>query len=504
LALDGPRGLWKRRIKIRAADAVVVAGGQTILKIKESLLEEKTADEKESLNALRIPELLDEEFMRILDVTGKGDNEQHMATTETKAATDLANATSSEIEASITVSLPINTHANASTVFTYSNLSSATASCLPVSPSRQLTNILLRLDHILKQCKLLKSNINHCTLLLRSMSDFTVLNPVYAQYFDSINPPARVTIAAGSAMPADMDVMLSVTLDKTDARQGLHVQSRSYWAPANIGPYSQAISVPLPSEGGNSSEIVYIAGQIPLVPSTMEIYTEHAFRGQALLSLQHLWRIGRTKGVKNWTAGVGFIPASITNAFPCVHTAQDLWYRLHTLATAKDEGEDEDEDEDDDDDQDVDPWDRINSKDGMAFNDTTYRAPIPDYSAISSMSGHGAPPCFIAQVESLPRGVNIEWSATGLTSSSIHIDGNVVSPADSSSRFFSIEIKEKLDYKRLAEHKWSSATLYAGRGFECNSGLKGVQWIPCHRVWASRGCEVLGVIVGRVDHEVKV
>jgi hypothetical protein len=30
---------------------------------------------------------------------------------------------------------------------------------------------------------------------------------------------------------------------RVQGRQALHVQGLSYWAPANIGPYSQAVSV---------------------------------------------------------------------------------------------------------------------------------------------------------------------------------------------------------------------------------------------------------------------
>jgi diphthine-ammonia ligase len=479
LALDGPRGLWKRRIRIGEVESVVVDGGQTVLRIKESSLEEKTGDREES-GVLRIPELFDEEFKSILDDS----DEQPLTTSGTATSTDLA-LVSEEISTSD--NLPTNIYTITPTVFTYSNLSSA-SDASTTSPSRQLTNILLRVDHILKQCQLLKSNTNQCTLLLRNMSDFTVLNPVYAQYFDSINPPARVTIAAGSAMPDNIDVMLSVILDRTreDARQGLHVQSRSYWAPANIGPYSQAISVPLPSKAGNAGEIVYIAGQIPLVPASMEVYHEHGFKGQALLSLQHLWRIGRAKGVKWWTAGVGFIPASIADVDDAVRTAQDVWKQLHAPAAVQDEDENGHED--------VDPWDRINSHAGTAFDDATHRAPIP--AAIATAT---APPCFVAQISSLPRAVDIEWSAMGLTCSSIHFSDNASAPTDSSSKFYALEIKEQRDVEKMKEKKWTSATLYAGRGFVWDGVGNGMQWIPCFRVWGNAGEEVCGVIVGRID-----
>jgi diphthine-ammonia ligase len=323
------------------------------------------------------------------------------------------------------------------------------------------------------------------------MSSFPILNPIYASFFSAINPPARVTIAAGDAMPAGVHVMLSVVLDKTGERQGLHVQGRSYWAPANIGPYSQAISVALPRRGDDEAgEVVYVAGQIPLVPASMEVYTAHGFRGQVVLSLQHLWRIGRAKGVRWWTAGVGFVPASLEDADSSVRVAQDAWRAIHAWSVT--EGDDEDEMED------VDPWDKLNSGAGNAFNDKTYRAPIPDRATISSAETAPTPPCYIVQIESLPRDVDIEWSATGLTSTSIQVDGTTASPTNSRSKFGTREITKQSDLKM---EDWTSATIYAGRRFlwDTKWDMKGVQCIPCMRIWGNDGEEVRGVIVGRLD-----
>lgn len=522
LALDGPKPLWKSRITIEASDTQVVVGGQTVLKIMERKLEEKMGDAERGVTALRIPELFDEEFRRVLEATGKGINDQTRVTSDATNSIHIAETAPLGDEASAFGTLPTNIYGHAPTAFTYSNITSDTTASSNIPPSRQLTNILLRLDHILKQFQLLKSNINHCTLLLRDMADFTTLNPVYAQYFDDINPPARVTIATGDAMPNGLNIMLSVILDKTvqdphkrASRQGLHVQSRSYWAPANIGPYSQAISVPLPALAnddkndagdGGAGEIVYIAGQIPLIPSSMEPSTTHSFRGQALLSLQHLWRIGRAKDVKCWTAGMAFIPACVANAQECVAIAQDLWAELNAPPLPV-QNKDENDSEDDDD-GDVDPWDRMNTHLSPAFNDTTYRAAIPDHSATKSLSSTAeqyAPSCFVAQIASLPRAVDIEWSATGLTSSSVRFDGKSLVPAHSSSRFCAFEIRDREDCERVREVEWASATLYVGQGWErddeWNKDLKGVAWIPCHRVWGSKGREVKGVLVGRVDGE---
>ncbi|KAF2832044.1 adenine nucleotide alpha hydrolases-like protein [Ophiobolus disseminans] len=454
LALDGPKPLWKKRIRIEDSMTEVIDGGQTVLKIKASMLEGKDEITGGEESALRIPHLFDEEFWGMLETEEKGDNGQSSTHSDSDLPVTPQQTTAiSHDDPSILDNLPRNIFNDTPTVFTYSNLVSNTQPSSSSSPSRQLTKILLRLDHMLKQRNLAKSNINHCTLLLRNMTDFTTLNPV------------------------------------------------------------QAISVQLPpatAEQNGAGEIVYVAGQIPLLPAPMTVYTDCGFKGQALLSLQHLWRIGRAKSVKWWTAVVGFIPTS-KSPEDHVRIAQDMWKGIHTpipFSTSDDEIEDED----------VDPWDRLNQHRGSIFNDATYRAPIPDNSTISSLPdsiSSPIPPCFIAQVESLPRDVDIEWSATGLTSTSITLRRDakttITTPTSSRSRFYTLEIRNMADLRLLSKLgdesvvEWTSATLYIGRGFNCdeNTGMKlrGVQWIPCKRVWGECGREVKGVLVGRVDRE---
>jgi diphthine-ammonia ligase len=481
LALNGPGGLWKRKIRLGEVESKGLGGGQTVLRIRECGVVEKKDGDVEREGVLRMPELFDQEFKRILDTSSAAPQSTPSCLLDTPTP--------------FPGLLSTNTHTNTPTLFVASNLASHIPSA---SPSRQLTRILLRLSHILALFNLPASRITHCTLTLRSMSSFAVLNPIYASFFSAVNPPARVTIAAGDAMPASLAVMLSVVLDKTDReddRQGLHVQGRSYWAPANIGPYSQAISVPLPrrsdTDGEGGAEIVYVAGQIPLAPASMEVYTPHGFCGQVVLSLQHLWRIGRAKNVRWWTAGVAFVPSNMADVETGVCVAQDAWRAIHGPPVTG--GDDEDEDG-----EDVDPWDRINSGAGNAFNDTTYRAPIPDRAAISSTETVPMPPCYVVQIESLPRDVNVEWSATGLTSTSIHVEGTTASPGGSRSVFRAEEISKQSDIKM---DEWTSATVYTGRGFAWDTkwNMAGVQSIPCMRVWGNSGEEVRGVIVGRLD-----
>lgn len=127
-------------------------------------------------------------------------------------------------------------------------------------------------------------------LYVKNMEDFTALNTVYKKHF-GINPPARVCVAA--ALPCgqllQMDCLLHAWTpcavgeeeESSQRREALHVQSLSHWAPANIGPYSQAYRV---------NELTFCAGQIPLVPCTMELLKAGS-RPQARLSFSHVQKV---------------------------------------------------------------------------------------------------------------------------------------------------------------------------------------------------------------------
>lgn len=75
------------------------------------------------------------------------------------------------------------------------------------------------------------------------MNNFASINAVYTAFF-GISPPARACVAVD--LPRPLRVMLDCVAyaeQKVGDRKALHVQGLSYWAPANIGPYSQAIVV---------------------------------------------------------------------------------------------------------------------------------------------------------------------------------------------------------------------------------------------------------------------
>lgn len=76
-------------------------------------------------------------------------------------------------------------------------------------------------------------------LYIRDMTDYPKLNSVYGKRFD-LNPPVRVCVEAPIATYALLE---AAAVPHTVNKQHMHVQSISHWAPANIGPYSQAVQV---------------------------------------------------------------------------------------------------------------------------------------------------------------------------------------------------------------------------------------------------------------------
>ncbi|XP_045918051.1 diphthine--ammonia ligase isoform X3 [Micropterus dolomieu] len=124
-------------------------------------------------------------------------------------------------------------------------------------------------------------------LYVSCMEDFVPLNTVYKKHFGK-NPPARVCVQA--PLPAgqllQMDCLLHDWKEPLEEgcfhqREALHVQSLSHWAPANIGPYSQAIRV---------DQSVFCAGQIALVPCTMQL-VKAGTRTQAHLSFSYVKKV---------------------------------------------------------------------------------------------------------------------------------------------------------------------------------------------------------------------
>ncbi|KIL00598.1 hypothetical protein PAXRUDRAFT_129434 [Paxillus rubicundulus Ve08.2h10] len=148
------------------------------------------------------------------------------------------------------------------------------------------------------------------TLILPALDApiFLAANTAYASFFGA-SPPARACVGVGG-VGVGMDCLAWIgeasegsrkrtrtIRGETGTRKALHVQSLSYWAPANIGPYSQAISIP---------PYTFISGQIGLLPasltlpsavldtlSTPSLQPASPLPLETALALQHIVRIIR-------------------------------------------------------------------------------------------------------------------------------------------------------------------------------------------------------------------
>ncbi|KAL9550714.1 hypothetical protein MBANPS3_004606 [Mucor bainieri] len=119
-------------------------------------------------------------------------------------------------------------------------------------------------------------------VFVTNMDDFGRINAVYKTFFD-INPSPRALV--GANLPGKAKLQIDLTAIKSIAnvkRDTMHVQGISYWAPANIGPYSQSVV----TQGH-----AFIAGQIGLVPNTLDLPSPRSFAQEAALSLRNLENI---------------------------------------------------------------------------------------------------------------------------------------------------------------------------------------------------------------------
>lgn len=85
-------------------------------------------------------------------------------------------------------------------------------------------------------------------LFVSDMSQYAKLNAIYVNAIDGLNTPVRICMETN--LPVNAPVLIEALAHRTTnispstyERRLMHVQSISHWAPAMIGPYSQAIKV---------------------------------------------------------------------------------------------------------------------------------------------------------------------------------------------------------------------------------------------------------------------
>lgn len=153
-------------------------------------------------------------------------------------------------------------------------------------PKLAMHEAMDKLSSLVKKEDLQMSDIVAVTLYIRDMSNYISINEAYISRLSKTNPPVRVCVECPLNIHVALDaIAYKETQDcgdkKVHKRHTMHVQSISHWAPANIGPYSQAVRV---------GDIISVAGQIPLVPGSMTILDLNIKR-QCRLTLRHIDRI---------------------------------------------------------------------------------------------------------------------------------------------------------------------------------------------------------------------
>lgn len=388
LAVSGPSPLWKGQISVLEQNIETLPGdaGSASLRIRQPSVSFDVVEEKSS--NLRIPPLLDTRFSNIFDSLSAG-SVNHVTASPAQSSPALFSQKSMPHGGKKVLTLDFEGAGNTAEEQTRSIMS-------------QMLAQLAERGHG-------PDDVAYSVITLRDMADFAAVNAVYGSYFVNPNPPARVTIACAAVLPQHCHLTIGITSAKI-SKDTLHVQSRSYWAPANIGPYSQAIRFPSDMAAEPTNASVYIAGQIPLIPASMTLpnslglSTEEYFAYQAVLALQHLHRIGNVMKVRKWVYGIAFIAARSDSdeTLPGkVGLARYVWNAVHSpqpLPVDTSEGE---------------AFDVWHLRHGTRSAPWQVRSSEEDLS--SCATGPVAPPLTVIRVEKLPRDSSIEWVGFGKT-----------------------------------------------------------------------------------------
>ena len=496
VVLGGPSPIWKAQLAVDKSQMQIIgdAGGASslIFSNKAVKLTEAADRVQASLPSLRKISLWDDVFIRL----------KAKIQVEATARKARASATSYNQKSGSKISQQIikKCQCRVDSLLYISNLCSFDAG---QDAAQQMARLNAEIIICLRTFGLSVDSIVFTTIILRStMQNYTTINDVYSKLFSSPNPPARVTVS--SCLPEGVQVMLSliVSLATPTDRDGLHVQSRSYWAPANIGPYSQAIRLRIAKD----ISLVYIAGQIPLAPADMTLLrppqgSTLSFLEDAILSLQHMWRIGQQMQVSFWAGAVVYI-ASDSDMGKKSDSIFSLWARIHE----EDLWETHDETE-----EALDPWD---VKFGLQRTHAVTNAdiiPLPNFDRLIGKRQGTHPGIFTVEVLELPRNCSTEWQGLGITNASLGFEKStiagfnaIVCSIETTAHSFAFicipwpedsaqstrDLVEKLRYDDS-----SFMTIYSS-DYQSLNNLE-AQIVPCISVWSPLGRESLaaGVVL---------
>ncbi|KAL6869580.1 hypothetical protein ACO1O0_000906 [Amphichorda felina] len=398
LVLDGPSRLFKRRISVppEGRRPIQEGGGTTWLMLRDAVVQDK--DQGSSEITVRTPDIFDARFQSIMDELSNPPSAPQLGLGESSAVLGKV--------------LPSTTDAGC--LLQWAVMADRDADCSTIEA--ETAHVVDKIRDLLASHSLEANHVSNTVIILRRMSDFPKINTQYGKLFSKANPPSRVTVSCGDLLPYGSSIAIYLTVDATlppsAERHGLHVQSRSYWAPANIGPYSQAVGIPISTPAGVTGLRSWsVAGQIPLIPSSMALPppSETSQQMQIVLSLQHLWRIGVDVNIQFWTSAVAFFARSTSDAAMQrnAEMAGQAWRLAHGSP-----------DDLDDDNNGPDPWDLKFNPRYMSLGTAGTHAketPLPDWEIMTLHQQNEPdtciPPVFAVEVEELPRQSAVEWHA---------------------------------------------------------------------------------------------
>ncbi|KAI5123446.1 hypothetical protein M0805_006150 [Coniferiporia weirii] len=297
LTLDCP--MFKRRISLREVETVIHSDNDfatvAYLRVKKASLEVKEPFRSE---LIAIPPLLTAAFSDLEVVLAKA--------CDRRVQKELAERT---VDADFTIHAHHPTSSVRAGKWTIiSNLQREPGSNIESIEEVERCFRLLR-EH-LERHSLTLSHLTFVNIYISDMSTFPEVNQTYKSFFGT-SPPARACIAVD--LPAGVNVRLDCVAfaEKLPSeRSALHVQSLSYWAPANIGPYSQAICV---------DNRIFVSGQIGMRPSSLALPEPPNFPLETALSFQHIHRI---VGALQETHGASWQPATQCLIYWLTHSSK--------------------------------------------------------------------------------------------------------------------------------------------------------------------------------------
>ena len=195
------------------------------------------------------------------------------------------------------------------------------------SPASQLTIALARVRSALRERGLDLDDVLMTRLYVADIREYQKVNAAFAAAFNGLAPAARLAIQL--PLPAMYGDSCGVAVECTawaGAKELLHVQSVSEWAPRMIGPYAQLTC---------GLGVTYVAGSLGLVPASMTL----ADGGAAAQTRQALRNCAQTlRGVSQSAAGALALVLYITHIAdaPAVRASAAHWLRRVTERPAAD------------------------------------------------------------------------------------------------------------------------------------------------------------------------